>query len=336
VPPLPPGGLSPIAARLYSYAATQLRFLPGELVNALKLTAPEIDDALSELADLKLIQPAPGREGELASVSPEAAADLLVIPMERQVREQQRIISQVRSQMQELAIEYEAGAAHRRQLRAVEVLFDRSAARDVLQESARRCTAQAVTSRPGGGHDSGTLAETSARDEEMLAQGVTMRILYQHAARYHQPTVAYAERVTELGAEIRTIGDQLAEMTVFDLNIGIMEVNNGRHTTVLVREPNILNFMAASFDRSWVSGQPFFSPNLMELSDDISQLIVDLLVDGGSDKSIARRLGISERTCQRHVRNVMKNIGARSRFQAGYLIGAAGNFGPGPQADLAG
>jgi hypothetical protein len=32
----------------------------------------------------------------------------------------------------------------------------------------------------------------------------------------------------------------------------------------------------------------------------------------------------------------MKNLGARSRFQAGYLIGAAGNFGPGSQIDLAG
>jgi hypothetical protein len=317
-----PGGLSPIAIRLYSYAVTRLSFLPDELVDALQLTVPEIEAAVSELIQFKLLQQVPGCSGRLESMSPESAADLLVVPLERQLREQRSVISKIRMQVQALAPEYEAGTAYRRRSRAVEVLFDRSDASDLIEESARLCTAQAIASRPGGSHDTETLDATIARDEEMLARGVAMRILYQHAARYHPPTVACAERLTRFGAEIRTIGDQLMESIVFDLSIGIMEPEDSQ-PLVLIREPNILKFMVASFDRSWLLGEPLFMATARKVSDDLGRAIMSLLTEGKSDKSIARRLGISERTCQRHVRNVMIRLNAKSRFQAGYMVGAA-------------
>lgn len=42
-----------------------------------------------------------------------------------------------------------------------------------------------------------------------------------------------------------------------------------------------------------------------------------LLATGASDSVIARRLGISQRTVERHVRNLMDSLGATTRFQAG-------------------
>ncbi|MFF5702353.1 LuxR C-terminal-related transcriptional regulator [Streptomyces sp. NPDC012794] len=58
------------------------------------------------------------------------------------------------------------------------------------------------------------------------------------------------------------------------------------------------------------------------VSEELRQTIVLLLSEGLEDKVIARRLGMSERTCQRHIAEIMRAIGAKSRFQAGYLLRA--------------
>lgn len=52
--------------------------------------------------------------------------------------------------------------------------------------------------------------------------------------------------------------------------------------------------------------------------------IVRLLAEGWTDAQVAQRLGVSERTVQRHIRRVMLLLGARSRFQAGVLAAGRG------------
>ncbi|MFI1159282.1 hypothetical protein [Streptomyces sioyaensis] len=73
----------------------------------------------------------------------------------------------------------------------------------MLTEPAASCTTEMLTSQPGGGRPTPVLEEAIVRDEEMLRRGVKIRTLYQHTARYNQPTVAYVGRVAQLGAEVR-------------------------------------------------------------------------------------------------------------------------------------
>jgi DNA-binding CsgD family transcriptional regulator len=329
-------GLGPIAVQVYMYAVSRLHFHPGDLADALGLKAVEVEEALGELLGLKLVQPAVGRQGEMTCVPPESAADLLLAPYEQQIREQRQALGRVRASLQALVPEYEAGVAHRRRIHAVEVVADLGAVREVIEEAARLCTEQVLTSQPGGGRRAEVLAEAIGRDEDMLHRGVAMRSIYQHTARYDAPTIAYVERVAPLGAQVRTLGDNLMRMIVFDSDLGIMEVPDDRYSAVVIREPNIVNFMVSAFDRAWITAEPFptsFARREVKLvSEDLRQLIVTLLSEGRDDKSIARRLGMSERTCQRYVRDIMLQLGAKTRFQAGYLIRASRDVGGPPAA----
>ncbi len=45
--------------------------------------------------------------------------------------------------------------------------------------------------------------------------------------------------------------------------------------------------------------------------------IVRLLAEGLTDEVIAQRIGISKRTYRRRLKNVMRKLGAGSRFEAG-------------------
>jgi DNA-binding NarL/FixJ family response regulator len=49
--------------------------------------------------------------------------------------------------------------------------------------------------------------------------------------------------------------------------------------------------------------------------------VADLLADGRDDRAVAREVGVTVRTVRRRVAELMRALQARTRFQAGYLIG---------------
>ncbi|WFB06739.1 helix-turn-helix transcriptional regulator [Streptomyces sp. LX-29] len=316
--------LSQTACNAYIYAANRIQFLPQELARDLGMTPETASEAIAELEALCLLQGVLDAPGALAPVAPELAAAQLLAPMEQHTRTWQLTIDRTRSQLQSLIPQYEASAAHRKRAEVVELVTDLAAVRAFIQDAANRCTMEVLTSQPGGSRPKDVLDEAKLRDEEMLRRGVAMRTIYQHSARFHQPTIDYVKRVSELGARVRTAGDGLMRMLIFDATVGIVEVPDDPSAALIIREPNIVGFMRAVFERTWLRASEFPETHSREqvkaLSDETKEVIVSLLAEGMDDQSIARRLGVSARTCQRHISEVMNRIGAKSRFQAGYLL----------------
>ncbi|WP_251058750.1 MULTISPECIES: hypothetical protein [unclassified Streptomyces] len=93
-------------------------------------------------------------------------------------------------------------------------MTDLGAVRGLIAELVAVAEREVLTSQPGGGRPLETLEESIGRDESLLARGVRMRTIYQHTARYSRPTAAYVERVTALGAQVRTLGDGLMRMLI--------------------------------------------------------------------------------------------------------------------------
>lgn len=49
-----------------------------------------------------------------------------------------------------------------------------------------------------------------------------------------------------------------------------------------------------------------------------------MLIQGHTDKVVMEKMGFGARRFRRHLRSAMDKLGARSRFQAGYLVAEAG------------
>ncbi|MFD3678331.1 LuxR C-terminal-related transcriptional regulator [Streptomyces sp. NPDC058613] len=319
-----PEELSPAARRLYAYAVERHAFGEAEATAALGVRAAA---AITELAAAHLLQRAPGGAPDRwSAVAPRAAAARAVAPLALLVRETHDEMDRLRGRLETLVPAYEAGTAHRDLSGPgrLELVTDLGAVRGLIAELAASCERELLTSQPGGGRPLETLEESIGRDESLLARGVRMRTIYQHTARYSRPTAAYVERVTALGAQVRTLGDGLMRMLVFDAHTGLMAVPDRSGAALVVREPGVVHFMTAAFERSWLGARPFpvtVSPDAARsISDELRQTIVRLLSEGLEDKVIARRLGMSERTCQRHIAGIMRAVGAKSRFQAGFLL----------------
>ena len=66
---------------------------------------------------------------------------------------------------------------------------------------------------------------------------------------------------------------------------------------------------------------------------DEERAVASLLVTGMTDEMAARRLGLSRRTFRRRLKALMDKLGARSRFQAGFMLAETGWATKEPQED---
>lgn len=197
---------------------------------------------------------------------------------------------------------------------------------ELLEEASSGCRLEVMTSQPGGGRPAAELEQSIVRDLGMIERGIRMRTLYQHTARHHAPTQAYVERTTAAGAQVRTLTELFGRMIAFDRQVVFLPHAQVKGGAAVIRDPSTVAFLCAAFDRNWQMGSPY-SPALLdgEVREDIKLAILTMLSQGLRDETIARRLGVSLRTCRKYIADLFDLLGAESRFQAGYLT-RAGNL----------
>jgi DNA-binding NarL/FixJ family response regulator len=77
---------------------------------------------------------------------------------------------------------------------------------------------------------------------------------------------------------------------------------------------------AALFEATWERAVPLNrteSGNGEVLINERDRQLIGLLASGATDAVIARTFGLSTRTVQRDIHELMRKVGARTRFQAG-------------------
>jgi len=81
-----------------------------------------------------------------------------------------------------------------------------------------------------------------------------------------------------------------------------------------VRQHSIVQALTLLFEWMWDDALPF---DLGLRRDAARRLLLQQLASGAQDEQIARRLGLGLRTVRRRVAELMSELGADSRFQAG-------------------
>ncbi|MFI2611552.1 helix-turn-helix domain-containing protein [Kitasatospora sp. NPDC018619] len=295
---------------------------PAELAGELGLSRQAVEAAVEYLLASGLLRVRSG--GRLVAVAPDEAASEVLGPLEREIRTRRATMDRTRRDLMSFMPAFEASISaqqHRNQFQLIRHLAD---VRSVIADLADHCQEEILTAQPGGGHEVSALAEAAPRDEDLLRRDVRMKVLYQHTAGLRPDISGYIERITKLGAQVRTLDDRFTRMLVFDRKAAVIAVPGNPHAAALVREPHMVAVMVEVHERLWLAAEPFTvgtSPRA-EITDDLRRVIVRLLIEGMTDASIATRLGISVRTCRRHIAEIMAAMGAQSRLQAGYLLAA--------------
>lgn len=313
---------------IYRYALTKQVVTAGKLIAALDLPPETVRAGLARLVELGLLARAQEGNGWYVPVSPYEVPDGVVGPLERAMWQQRADIARARDRLSTLAPLYVEPAQEGGDPVPAERVEDLGDVRRIIAGLAANCTEEVMTSQPGGGRREAVLEEAVGRDERMLRRGVRMRTLYQHTARFSPGTRAYVERVTRLGADVRTLDDQIMRLLVFDRRVAVIAVHDSLTGAMIVHDPDTLHFLVNAFELMWSSAQPFplnwDNEELAEIGEELKLKIFRLLSEGLTDQVIAKRMGMSVRTCRRHIAEVMSRLEAETRFRAGYLLGSRG------------
>ncbi|MFS3127513.1 LuxR family transcriptional regulator [Nocardioides sp. Bht2] len=181
-----------------------------------------------------------------------------------------------------------------------------------------------LTAQPQTGHSNTQQRIASDRDVAALKRGVTMRTIYQHAARRNRATRAYVAEVTSQGAEVRTLDEFFNRLIVVDREVALIPSGDNLSVALVIRDRGLIAYLVDMFERSWERGRPFTSRDtsvIQSIAEEQRAMTIRLLIEGHSDATCAKRLGVSPRTYAAYVADLKREYDAETRFQLGYLLG---------------
>jgi DNA-binding CsgD family transcriptional regulator len=297
----------------------------GEWLNeATGAPLERIDEARRALAKLKMIERDTYRDNGWRAVSPRVAMAKLVLPVDAEVQRRADYADNLRERLRMLLPIHEA--KHRTDSRdVVDVLTDEAALVALTDDETTRCTGELMVMRSRAV----ACAADRRRYRDASARGVRVRVAFQHAARHHPSTVELVDTLGPAGVAFRTADQLPMHIQVFDRTTCVVAVPDAPAGepaprpadgfAVVVRHPLLVSMLAGVFEDVWTRGTPctHAGPDPAPIEEELPRSVLRLLATGAKDDAVARRLGISLRTCRRLVAGMMERLGASSRFQAG-------------------
>jgi hypothetical protein len=155
--------------------------------------------------------------------------------------------------------------------------------------------------------------------ERQLAEGRPMRALYPRDVVDEPRRLAYVRHWAGIGEEVRISHQFVPYMAVFGHEVAIVAASSGQGPSegrILVRAPALVSLVNDLFERYWEKAVPLRSTPVGFGRNERVEILEGLML-GAKDEALARQLGVSLRTVRRRVADLMDELGATTRFQAG-------------------
>lgn len=250
----------------------------------------------------------------VVAAAPDQALRRVVDDEGRRVRGVQEQLDAVRRMLPTLAAEHRVAGEPRGEAVGIEVVeHDRIV--ELVQSLTSRSTGDLLWVRP----DQWRIPEGQAVDSwvaDLLRSGRKSRVIY--PARALEEAPAAVRRRAELGEHVRLLADVPGRLAVLgDVAILREDLAGGSGRVLVLRQQALVALARALFEELWQ--RALAVPGLERAGDQSSarRLLLDRLARGVKDEQIARDLGLSLRTVRRRVAEVLEELGASSRFQAG-------------------
>jgi DNA-binding CsgD family transcriptional regulator/sugar-specific transcriptional regulator TrmB len=312
-------GLDPLGQAVYQEMLAEPGSGVAELCQRLNLTEKQVRTALDHLADLDLIRASRDNPGTLLALDPETALHQALARQEHELAQRQH----------ELAERKAATAQALAQLASLNPavegdtrLIGLDAVQTRIEHLARETRSELRSVTPGPALPPETLELARPLDAALLQRGVTIQVLYQSSVRNNPATLAYAEWLTEHGAQVRTAPLLPPRLLIYDRQSALVPIDPTDTTAgaLYTREPGMIASLTALFEHAWNTAIPLGTGPATDHRTGLTpteRTLLTLLAGGITDETAAKRLGVSLRTVRRQMAALMERLGATSRFEAG-------------------
>lgn len=314
-------GLSPLDLRVYGALVDSRSMTTAELADELGLSMQRLSQVLRGLTAKHLVIRAPGRPVRFTAVAPDVGLGALVLLKEQEL-ESARLVANRFQDRHRHAVGRQASDLIE-VVRGSEAIARRA---DQIMRSARH-EVRFVDKPPYAKAP----AALHPAERDLLGAGIRFRGVYDRGALELHDLYADLEAGLRLGEEARVTAEAPLKMIVADHHLALVPLHSNAPTVeiaLVVHPSTLLDALGALFQNLWrhslplcLPGSPHTTHNALSTED--SRLLA-LLTTGLPDRSIAKQLGLSYRTFQRRLRELMDFLGAQTRFQAGLQAAARG------------
>ncbi len=301
-------GVDPMHELVFRSVLAVPRRTLAEVSTSTGLDREQVDEAVAKLEELGFL--ARVDEHCLVPVRPDAAVEALVA--------QRRLeLDLAAAAARSLAREMRVQDQHRPE-NLVEVVVGRDdiAARFAgLVEGTKRSLL--VLDRPPYVADG---ADTHDRIRSLLAGGVAVRAIYASDSFEKVDVLPEALSVADEGVASRVHPQVPMKLAVFDGSTALLPLSGDQllSSALVVHRSSLVDALDELFELLWRDALPIVEDDGAGPGPD-PQLMA-LLSAGLKDTAIARQLNVSTRTVGRRIADLMADLGARTRFQAGLVV----------------
>ncbi|MFH8881703.1 LuxR C-terminal-related transcriptional regulator [Streptomyces californicus] len=268
-----------------------------------------------------LVLPEPNDERWMLPLSPPAALTQFLIPFARELSDRLSAAAALLDTLLPFA-----SVASPPLDPAVTVIHGNDRIMDSLREASRAARSEVLTAQPGGNRMVNHLRAGLENAQAVIEAGGRLRHLYQHPVRYSRRFAAYLDQLGPGHLEVRTMEQAIDRLIVFDRETAYVPAAPGIESALVIRHPALVRYLVHTYEALWARATPYDAP--LPTTDApvtaVQHSIARLLAAGHVDDDIARRMGISVRTCRSHIARLMRTLGATSRTHLGALLIGSG------------
>lgn len=195
--------------------------------------------------------------------------------------------------------------------------------REVFSGLVGSVRSEILTMLPNSGAAAAGMRASRGDDLGLLQRGVGGYLIYEPGWAADPDVRDEVHLRIDAGANARVVDRVPHRLTIFDRRVAILPIEPSLTTpgALVVRERGMVASLRALFAGIWHRSVEFaeYAPGEREGCTPRDRQVLELMSLGGTDDSAARDLEVSVRTYRRYVADVMNNLGAASRFQAGVL-----------------
>ncbi|MGZ4437259.1 MAG: DNA-binding response regulator [Nocardioidaceae bacterium] len=314
VSPLSVLGFSPQREEIYRVVLRNSGCTPADLATMTARPARALQAELRSLAAAGLVDL---RDGVVVALPPDQALSRLITDETRRLQSVEGQLEALRGLLTSLSAEHLSSQAPVGEPVAAEIVAHADVVA-VIRSVTASSSGDLLWMRPDQWrHPGGEEIDRWVCD--LLRGGRRSRAIYPARALEDAPAVIRTR--AQDGEQVRILAEVPCRMAVLGEATALLQPNasSAADRVLVIRQQAMVEALRLLFESHWERAMPV--PGLDGRTEGEERgdrrLLLDQLARGAKDEQIARALGLSLRTVRRRVADLLDDLGADSRFQAG-------------------
>lgn len=305
-------GLDEAHTAVYRCVLQQPSASPAEIGSVMSMSVPRVRAIVAELEGLGLLARQAASSDRFVASPPSISIRPLLL-------ERERGLSRAHQALVELSDLYRRSAQQRSVADVVDVVLGDDAVR---QRVAQLQAASVSQVRVLVLHEVALVSgEENIEEDRALARGVRYRVIVESAVLERPGFLPAAREMAQIGEEIRVLPTLPTRMFIADDQMALVPMRSqgeDQGGALLIHPSGLLDLVTSIFEEYWRTATAFLPVAApLTVDEEIDRDLLRLLLLGVTDAAAASQLGISLRTVQRRVADLMETAGVTTRMQLG-------------------